>query len=204
MSGMDHHTPSVPGGQLNERELLESALRELLIEKGIFSAEDVEAQLKDMDGRTPKQGARLVARYWSDPGFRDRANADLKAAAQELGIDTYVAPDLVILENTPQLHHVVVCTLCSCYPRAINGPPPSWYKSHDYRARAVSDTRAVLAEFDTVLPDDVEIRVVDASADCRYLVVPLRPDGTEGMSEEELAELVTEESMIGVAQALKP
>ncbi len=204
MSGMDHHTPSVPGGQHNERELVESALRELLIEKGVLTAEDIEGQIKDMDGRTPKEGARLVARYWSDPGFRLRANSDLKAAAMELEIDTYVAPDLVVLENTPKLHHVVVCTMCSCYPRAINGPPPSWYKSHDYRARAVNDTRAVLAEFGTVFPDDVEIRVVDATADCRYLVVPMRPEGTEGMSEEQLAALVTEESMIGVAQALKP
>jgi nitrile hydratase len=184
--------------------LLEQAIRELLIEKGVFSAADVTRQINDLDSITPAQGARFVAKFWSDPGFRDRALRNGKDAAQSIGIDMSVAPELVILENTPELHHVVVCTLCSCYPRAVLGLPPAWYKSVEYRSRTVADPRGVLEEFGTLLPPEVEIRVADSTAEVRYLVVPVRPQGTEGMSEGQLAELVSRDSMIGVSQALSP
>jgi len=183
---------------------LEQALRELLIEKGYFTADELRAQIEDMEGRRPENGARFVARFWSDPAFRELALADGKAAAEQLGIDVSVSPKIVVLENTPRLHHVVVCTLCSCYPRAILGYPPSWYKSREYRSRTVNEPRRVLAEFGTVVPDDVEVKVVDSTADCRFLVVPVRPAGTEGLSEEALARLVTRDAMIGVANALSP
>ena len=207
----DHHSDHDPHAPVEEVEgppsehvLLEIALRELLIEKGLFAAADVTRQIEKMDATTPEQGARLVAKFWTDPAYRQRALADGKAAAAELGIDMSVAPKLVILENTARLHHVVVCTLCSCYPRAVLGLPPAWYKSPAYRARTVKDSRGVLAEFGTSLPDDVEIRVVDSTADCRYLVVPVRPHGSEGMDEAALAGLVTRDTMIGVALAREP
>ena len=140
----------------------------------------------------------MVARAWVDPGYKARLLADAKKAATELGIDSSNAPEVVALENTPRRHHLVVCTLCSCYPKAILGIPPAWYKSVEYRARAVKDPRGVLAEFGTPLAPDVEVRVVDSTADMRYLVLPMRPPGTEGWSEERLAALVTRDSMIGV------
>ncbi|HEX7928233.1 MAG TPA: nitrile hydratase subunit alpha [bacterium] len=184
--------------------MLEMAVRELLVEKGVFSAEDVMRQIEDMDSRVPMAGQQLVARFWTEPDFRKQALADGKAAAQAMGIDMSVAPALVVLENTPKVHHVVVCTLCSCYPRAVLGIPPVWYKSKDYRARVVREPRAVLEEFGLNLPSDVEIRVVDSTADMRYLVVPMRPAGTDTLSAEQLADLVTRDSMVGVAQAKAP
>ena len=204
----DHsHDPHAPieeaGGPTTEHEILEIALRELLIEKGVFTPADLNSQIEDDASRTPAQGARFVARYWSDPGFRERALANGKKAAAEIGINVNVAPDLAIVENTPDLHHVIVCTLCSCYPTAILGSPPAWYKSKAYRARLVKNPREVLAEFGTTLPDNAELRVVDSTAEIRYLVVPARPEGTEHLNEEQLAELVTRDSMIGVTQARK-
>jgi nitrile hydratase len=184
--------------------LLEMAVRELLVEKGIFTAADVTQQIEDMDARTPAQGARIVAKFWTDPKFRELALRDGKAAAEQAGCDMLAAPELVILENTPALHHVVVCTLCSCYPRAVLGIPPAWYKSKEYRSRVVADPRGVLREFGTAIAADVEIRVVDSTADMRYLVVPVRPAGTERLSEAQLAELVTRDSMVGVAHARPP
>ena len=154
--------------------------------------------------RTPADGARVVARAWVDPAYKERLLADGRAAARELGIDPGPAPVLVAVENTDRVHHMVVCTLCSCYPRGLLGPPPDWYKSLPYRSRAVSDPRGVLAEFGTTLDDDVELRVLDSTADMRYLVIPRRPDGTEDLTEDELAALVTRDSMIGVVAPAAP
>ncbi len=178
---------------------LERAVRELLIAKGVLTAEEIRAQIELMDSRTPAVGARIVARAWCDPAFKARLLADARKAAGEFGVDTENTAIVVALENTPMLHHMVVCTLCSCYPKAIIGVPPAWYKSSAYRARAVIEPRAVLKEFGTELADNVEIRVVDSTADMRYLVVPLRPAGTEGWSEDRLAALVGRDSLIGTA-----
>jgi nitrile hydratase alpha subunit len=180
------------------------ALEELLVEKGVIRREDVRQGVDWLVSRSPADGARLVARAWVDPEFKQLLLADARAAALELGLDPGPAPVVVALENTDEVHHLVVCTLCSCYPRALLGPPPDWYKSLPYRSRAVSDPRGVLQEFGLDLDDDVELRVVDSTADIRYLVVPARPQGTEGMAEDELAALVTRDSMIGVAQPLAP
>lgn len=180
------------------------ALAELLIEKGVISREDVRQQIDWLVSRSPADGARLVARAWIDPEFKNRLVADARAAALELGLDPGPSPVVIALENTENVHHMVVCTLCSCYPKALLGPPPEWYKSLPYRSRAVSDPRGVLAEFGVQLEDDVELRVVDSTADIRYLVIPRRPVGTESMSEDELAVLVSRDSMIGVAQPAAP
>jgi len=184
--------------------LMERAIRELLIAKGVFPADDVRRQIDLTDSRSEATGAKLVARAWVDPEFKKRLIADPKAAATEMGIDVSNTPALVVLENTPRLHHLVTCTLCSCYPKAILGIPPAWYKSVEYRARAVVDPRGVLEEFGTELGDTVELRVLDSTADMRYLVLPLRPDGSEGMSETALAGLVTRDSMIGVTTPRRP
>ncbi|MFN8758347.1 MAG: nitrile hydratase subunit alpha [Tagaea sp.] len=201
----DHaHDPLHAAEPRPEYARLERAVRELLIAKGVFTAEDIRKQIELMDSRSPAMGARIVARAWVDPDYKRRLLADAKAAAGELGVDTSNTATVVALENTPARHHMVVCTLCSCYPKAILGVPPAWYKSSAYRARAVKEPRKVLAEFGTVLPDDVEIRVVDSTADMRYLVVPMRPPGTEGWSEERLAGLVGRDSMIGTALAAAP
>ena len=179
-------------------QVMETALRELLIEKNIFTADDVRRQIEFMDGRNSGIGARLVARAWCDPGYKTRALANGSAAAQEIGIE--VGPTkLIVLENTEKIHNLVVCTLCSCYPRMLLGLPPDWYKSRNYRSRAVREPRAVLKEFGTVIADAVEVRVHDSTADMRYLVMPLRPPATENLSETQLAQLVTRDSMIGVA-----
>jgi nitrile hydratase alpha subunit len=180
------------------------ALEELLVERGVIRREDVRQGVDWLVSRSPADGARLVARAWVDPQFKQLLLADARAAALELGLGTGPAPVLVALENTDEVHHLVVCTLCSCYPRGLLGPPPDWYKSLPYRSRAVSDPRGVLQEFGLDLGDDVELRVVDSTADIRYLVVPARPQGTGGMSEDELAALVTRDSMIGVAQPQAP
>jgi nitrile hydratase alpha subunit len=204
--GHDHpHDPiEEEAGARRDFVLLEMAVRELLIEKGVFSAEDVTRQIDDMDSRTPTQGQKIVAKFWTDPVFRALALKDGKAAAEQAGCDMLAAPELVILENTPALHHVVVCTLCSCYPRAVLGIPPAWYKSKEYRSRVVADPRGVLAEFGTTVADGTEIRVVDSTADIRYLVVPIRPAGTERLTEAQLAEWVTRDSMIGVGHPRAP
>ena len=187
-----------------EYELLERALRELLIEKGVFTADDVRRTIDDWDTRTPANGAKVVARAWTDPEYKARLLEDSKAAIEDLGYDIGPAPQIVVLENTGTLHHVVVCTLCSCYPRALLGLPPDWYKSTEYRSRVVVEPRAVLKEFGTEVRGDVEIKVVDSTADLRYLVLPERPAGTEGMNEDELARLVTRDCMVGVTRADSP
>ena len=153
--------------------------------------------------KTPDHGARIVAKAWVDPAFKERLLSDGNAAVADLGY-VFEGTQLVVVENTTDLHHMVVCTLCSCYPRPILGMPPLWYKSKDYRARAVREPRAVLAEFGTEIPAGTEVRVLDSTADIRYLVIPRRPDGSNGMSEAELADLVTRDSMIGAATALRP
>lgn len=182
---------------------MEIAVRELLIEKGYFTAEEIHRQVEDMDGRTPVQGARVVARAWTDPAFKEQLLAQGNDAVESLGIDR--GPyKLVVVENTPSVHNLVVCTLCSCYPRWLLGLPPDWYKSRDYRSRAVNEPREVLKEFGTELPEDVVVRVHDSTADMRYLVLPLRPAGTEGWSEQQLAQIVTRDSMIGVTRPRMP
>ena len=179
---------------------MEAAVRELLIDKGVLTAEDVRRQVENMDGRNAGRGAKMVARAWLDPAYQTRMLANGSEAAEEIGLD--VGPlKLVVVENTPTVHNVIVCTLCSCYPRMLLGLPPDWYKSRNYRSRVVREPRAVLAEFGTVIPEDVRIRVHDSTADMRYLVAPRRPKGTENWSEAELARLVTRDSMIGVALA---
>ncbi len=196
-----HPHPTAPDrdGPPSYYQALEIAVRELLIGKGVFTADDVRRAVEAMDARTPAQGARVVARAWTDPAYKARLLADGTAAVRELGIDTLTAR-LIVVENRPGLHNLVVCTLCSCYPRAVLGLPPDWYKSRAYRSRAVREPRAVLREFGTELPPEVELRVHDSTADMRYLVLPERPAGTEGWSEERLAALVTRDSMIGVTR----
>ena len=195
----DHdHAPIEESGTPREFELLEQAIRELLIEKGVFSAEDMRRQVDATDSVSPADGAKVIARAWSDPDFKAWLMRDSKAAVESLGYELGPAPNLVVLENTDKLHHVVVCTLCSCYPRILLGPPPDWYKSKEYRGRVVVDPRGVLREFGTSLADEIEIKVVDSTADMRYLVLPQRPAGTEGMDEAALAALITRDCMVGV------
>lgn len=180
------------------------ALEELLLERGVLEREEIRARVDWLVSRTSADGARLVARAWIDDGFKERLLADAREAALELDLDPGPSPVVVALENTETVHHMVVCTLCSCYPKALLGPPPDWYKSLPYRSRAVSDPRGVLREFGLTLGNDVELRVVDSTADIRYLVVPRRPAGTESLDEDALAGLVTRDSMIGVAVPLAP
>lgn len=180
------------------------AIESLLIEKGLVTREDLQRTQHQLHTKSPHDGARLIARAWVDPEFKERLKADVKAAAAELGIDATSYAQIVAVENTDSVHHLIVCTLCSCYPRTLLGLPPDWYKSLNYRSRAVSEPRAVMREFGLDVPADTEVRVLDSTADMRYLVIPRRPAGTEGMSEEELAQLVTRDSMIGVTDALTP
>jgi nitrile hydratase len=204
--GHDHDHPHEPIGNDGEPPAAARAraLEQLLIAKGAISREDVRERIDWLVSRSPADGARLVARAWVDPDFKRRLLADARSAAHELGLDPGPSPVVVAVENTEDVHHMVVCTLCSCYPRALLGPPPAWYKSLPYRSRAVSDPRGVLDEFGVDLDDDVELRVLDSTADIRYLVMPRRPAGTEGMSEDELAALITRDSMIGVAEPAAP
>jgi nitrile hydratase alpha subunit len=194
----DHdHTPIAVSEHPGEWGLLEIAVRELAIEKGLITADDHRRLLEYLDGATPALGAKVVARAWVDPEFKARVLAD-GSVAWELGATNYDRTHLIVLENTPEVHNLVVCTLCSCYPRPLLGLPPDWYKSPAYRSRAVRWPRSVLAEFGTLLPEHVAIQVHDSTADMRYLVMPMRPEGTDGWSEDQLAELVTRDTMIGV------
>jgi len=179
------------------------ALREILLEKGVYSADEERQTVQEVEGWNPGQGSRIVARAWTDPDYKARLLEDGKTACEEMGASV-TAPQMIALENTPLVHNVVVCTLCSCYPRSVLGLPPAWYKSADYRSRVVREPRAVLAEFGTNIADDVEVRVHDSTADTRYLVLPMRPAGTDGLDENELAALVSRDSMIGVAIVPEP
>ena len=199
----DHKPPPDEDAPWSEYQYLETAVRELLIEKGVLTADQVRRQMEKMDARSPTMGARVVARAWTDPEFRSRLLGDANAAIAELDIDIQPT-NLIALENTESVHNMVVCTLCSCYPRNLLGLPPAWYKAKAYRSRAVRDPRGVLGEFGTELPDDVQVRVHDSTADMRYIVLPKQPAGTENMSEEALAELITRDSMIGVSLAQAP
>jgi nitrile hydratase alpha subunit len=199
----DHAHPhaEISEGRPGYYDTMETAVRELLIEKKLIGADEIRRQLEVLDSRSPALGAKVVARAWTDAAFRARLLANGRAACEELGISFYDDTQLIVIENTDKVHNLIVCTLCSCYPRPVLGLPPDWYKAKPYRARAVVEPRAVLAEFGTIIPDDVEVRVHDSTAMVRYLVLPKRPAGTEHFSEEELAALVTRDTMIGVVPA---
>lgn len=183
---------------LTYHQQMEIAVRELLVEKGVTDKAEIAEQITAMDNRSPAMGAAVVARAWTDPEFKARLTADGSAACAEMGVPVE-AMKLIVVENTPDTHNVVVCTLCSCYPRNLLGLPPDWYKQREYRSRTVREPRKVLAEFGLNLPDSVKVQVHDSTADMRYLVLPMRPEGTEGWSADQLAEIVGRDSMIGVA-----
>ena len=193
------HAPAQNDPEPGYYEILEISVRELLTEKGLITADEFRHQIELLDSRSPSLGAQLVARAWVDPAFRARLLANGVAAATEFGIDNYDSTDFVVLENTEAIHNVICCTLCSCYPRAVLGLPPAWYKSTVYRARVIREPRAVLAEFGTKIPDDIEIRVNDSTANLRYMVLPLQPEGTENYTEEQLKAIVTRDCMIGIS-----
>lgn len=182
---------------------MEIAVRELMIEKGHLSAAEVAAQIDAMDARSPANGAAVVARAWSDPDFKARLLENASDACREMGFD--IGPlHLIAVENTPETHNMIVCTLCSCYPRNLLGLPPDWYKTREYRSRAVREPRAVLREFGVDLPPATTIRVHDSTADMRYIVLPARPAGTGQMDQDALAALVTRDSMIGTGLPRTP
>ena len=181
------------------------AIEALLSEKGVCTRDEIQRVVDNHESRSPADGARIVARTWVDPEFKTRLLADAKSAVAEFGYRGIEdLPDVVVVENTGALHHLVVCTLCSCYPTWLLGRPPDWYKSLAYRSRAVSDPRGVMREFGLELDPSVEVNVLDSTAEIRYLVLPQRPSGTEGFSEEALSQLVTRDSMVGVSGPLSP
>jgi nitrile hydratase len=181
------------------------ALEAILTEKGLIDPKAIDALVDTYEHKIgPRNGAKVVAKAWVDPAFKQRLLTDATAAIKELGFSGLQGEDMVVVENTPEVHNLVVCTLCSCYPWPTLGLPPVWYKSAPYRARAVSDPRGVLKEFGTELPDTVEVRIWDTTAELRYLVLPERPPGTEKMTEEQLVTLVTRDSMIGVTTVKAP
>ncbi len=181
------------------------ALESVLTEKGLIEPDALEALIDTYEHKIgPRNGAKVVARAWSDPAYKERLLKDGSAAILELGFSGVQGEDMVVVENTASVHNVLVCTLCSCYPWPTLGLPPIWYKAAPYRSRVVIDPRGVLEEFGLNVSDDVEVRVWDSNAELRYMVLPERPDGTDGMSEEQLAELVTRDSMVGVAKVAAP
>lgn len=208
----DHHDHLSPSGHpyrtdqdttLTYYQQMEIAIRELLIAKGVTTATEIAHQIDAMDARNPADGAKLVARAWTDPAFRDRLLTDGSEAGREMGSD--IGPmHLIAVENTADVHNVVVCTLCSCYPRNLLGLPPDWYKSRAYRSRTVKEPRAVLAEFGVTLPPQTKVRVHDSTADMRYVVIPARPAGTDGWDAQALAACVSRDSMIGTGIARVP
>ena len=201
----DHDHASAPGSPLAETDLRVRALESLLVEKGLVDPAALDVLIDTYETKVgPRNGARVVARAWVDPAYKTRLLADARSAVAELGYQGRGGEEIMALENTPKVHNLVVCTLCSCYPWPVLGLPPVWYKSAPYRSRAVLDPRGVLREFGLELPDHVEVRVWDSTSEMRYLVLPERPEGTEGMSESALAELVTRDSMIGVAKVKRP
>jgi nitrile hydratase alpha subunit len=197
--GHDHHAPAEgrDEGPPSEYEIISRAMQELLEAKGVITAEEVRRRMETFDEEFPYRGSRVIAHAWVDPAFRKRLLKDGKAACAEMGVDLE-ATRLIAVENTPDVHNLIVCTLCSCYPRELLGVPPTWYKSDNYRARVVFEPRSVLKEFGTVLPDSVTVRVHDSNADMRYVVLPMRPEGTDGWSEEQLAEILTRDTLVGV------
>ncbi|MGD2139185.1 MAG: nitrile hydratase subunit alpha [Burkholderiales bacterium] len=203
--GVPHRHPLRPDQDdtLTYWRAMEIAVRELLIEKRIATADEVRAEVEAMDSRSPSDGARVVAKAWADPEFRKLLLEDANEACASLGLERGLYK-LVALENSDKVHNVVVCTLCSCYPRFLLGLPPDWYKSRNYRSRMVNSPREVLREFGTEISGDVVVRVHDSNADMRYLVIPKRPEGTEGWSEAQLAQLISRDAMIGVTVATNP
>ncbi len=204
--GHDHgdhvHDPHAPlnehdSGPPSEYEIMSRAMQEILEAKGLITADEIRRRMEQFEEDFPYRGSRVVARAWVDPAFRKRLLEDGRAACIEMGIDIE-AERLIAVENTPEVHNMIVCTLCSCYPRALLGMPPTWYKSRNYRSRVVFEPRSVLREFGTELPDKVTVRVHDSNADMRYVVIPMRPKGTEGWTEEELAEILTRDTLVGV------
>lgn len=193
----DHPGTTPDVNETGYYELMAEAMKELLIEKGVVKAEDVRRNLEFLDSRDPAEGATIIARAWTDEAFKARLLDDGTKAVEEMGFPMGDA-ELIVVENTDDVHNMIVCTLCSCYPRTILGLPPDWYKSKSYRARAVVEPRAVLREFGTDLPEGKTVRVHDSNADMRYLVLPQRPDGTDDWSAEQLAALVTRDAMVGV------
>ncbi|MDX8352259.1 nitrile hydratase subunit alpha [Cognatiyoonia sp. IB215182] len=208
----DHHDELSPSGHpyrpdndhpLTYWQQMEIAIRELLIEKGVTTPAEIAAQIDRMDSRSPANGAAVVARAWTDPDFRTALLADASVASRDMGFD--IGPmHLIAVENTADIHNIIVCTLCSCYPRNLLGLPPDWYKSRAYRSRTVKEPRKVLAEFGVNLPETTRVRVHDSTADMRYIVIPARPGGTDDWSEDDLAKLVTRDSMIGTGLAKTP
>jgi nitrile hydratase len=193
----DHDHQAVP----SDPALRVKALESLLVEKGLVDPAALDALIDTYENKIgPRNGARVVARAWVDPAFKQRLLTEPNAALAEFGYSGRQGEDMLVLENTPKVHNLVVCTLCSCYPWPVLGLPPVWYKSAPYRSRAVIDPRGVLREFGLELPDDVEVRVWDSTAELRYLVLPERPPGTEKLKEEELAALVTRDAMVGVTK----
>ena len=206
MSAHEHdHSHDHDHSELSEIELRVRALETLLTEKGYIDSPALDELIETYETKIgPKNGARVVARAWADADYRDRLLQDATSAIAEFGFTGRQGEHMVAVENTDQTHNMVVCTLCSCYPWTVLGLPPVWYKSAPYRSRAVRDPRGVLDEFGVKLPDDTEVRVWDSTAEIRYLVIPKRPAGTDGWSEERLADLVTRNSMIGTGLALDP
>ena len=201
----DHSHAHDHGSELSEMQLRVRALETILTEKGYVDPAALDAIIEACETKVgPHNGARIVARAWIDPEFKKRLLEDATEAANSLGLESPVGAHLIAVENTPKTHNIVVCTLCSCYPWPVLGLPPVWYKSAPYRSRAVIDPRGVLRDFGVQLPDDVEVRVWDSTAELRYLVLPRRPDGTEGMTEDELAALVTRDAMIGTGVVRAP
>ena len=203
MSSSGHPYRQDNDSPLTYWQTMEIAVREILIEKGHVTSAEIAEQIDAMDARTPANGAAVVARAWVDPAFKARLLDNASDASREMGFDIG-ALNLIAVENTPKVHNLIVCTLCSCYPRNLLGLPPDWYKTRAYRSRAVKEPRKVLEEFGVTLPEKTQIRVPDSTADMRYIVLPARPDGTEGMDEAALAALVTRDSMIGTGIAKSP
>jgi nitrile hydratase len=198
--GHDHQHQDVP----SDLALRTKALESLLVEKGLVDPAALDALIDTMETRVgPRNGARVVARAWVDPSYKKRLLENAPAAIAELGFSSGQGDHMVVVENSPQVHNLIVCTLCSCYPWPVLGLPPVWYKSAPYRSRAVIDPRGILREFGTELGDDVEVRVWDSTAELRYLVLPERPDGTADLSEEQLADLVTRDAMVGVRKVTR-
>jgi nitrile hydratase len=199
------HEPGEHGSPLTETQLRVRALESLLVEKGLVDPAALDALIDTYQNKIgPRNGAKVVARAWVDPAYKKRLLEDASSSIAEFGFVGRQGEDMLVVENTPKVHNLVVCTLCSCYPWPVLGLPPVWYKSSAYRSRAVIDPRGLLKELGTPIPEDVEVRVWDSTAELRYLVLPERPPGTEGWSEERLARLVTRDAMIGVAKVTVP
>ena len=205
MAENEHENGHGHGDNAEYYSIRAQAMQALLIEKDICTLNDILTMADKIDSRSPEDGAKILAHAWVNPEYKKRLLADAEAAFLELGYDLpETSPTITVVENTDEIHNMAVCTLCSCFPRAIIGRPPAWYKELAYRSKVVVDPRGMLKEFGTELDESVQVRVIDSSADYRYLILPKRPAGTEGMSEEDLAKLITQNSMIGVALALSP